>query len=380
MVETLLDSYSETNYGANHALLDNPTGNPYSSFTCGQSFTTPDDGKYYFLSSCKFYLKLNSGSTYNITAKLYTHSGTYGTTSVPTGTALATSDAVTTGLTGSFALITFSFTGDNKIPLSPNTHYVIIAKFNSGDATVIFGVDQLPESHSGNFISWNISTWSPWGTGADGIFYVYGEEALTLTISAVSNGATYPAAGTTYYDEATDVIVYAIPNRGYILSGWTLNDVAEASKDTRLTVTVAESGGYVLTPAFTLAHAAASQKLYANVKSHFKRHFNVENFNVTLHALSLSTQDADTGIPAKTYTNSTIEMLIVTKESRELAVNIGKYVAQDALGVTVSYVRAWDKITTATGKRYIISKVTPQLNPACELEFYQAELTEEAIQ
>jgi hypothetical protein len=215
---------------------------------------------------------------------------------------------------------------------------------------------------------------------ADTCFYIYGEATGTLTIISDSNGSTYPVAGTTYYATETDVIIYAIPNRGYILSGWTKTPVTTTSKANRLTVTVDTVDAITVTPVFTLAYAAANQKLYNGVKENFRKSLGVTNFNVTLHALSLSTQDGDTGIPAKTYTDSTIEMLIVTKESREIAVNIGKYVAQDALGFTVSYVRAWDKVTTATGKRYIISKVTPQLNPACELEFYQAELTEEVIQ
>lgn len=141
----LLDSYAESNYDGSTIIVAT------TQHSAGQSFTTLNDGYVYKLTSAKFYLKLNAGSTYNLTAKLHTHSGTYGTSSLPTGSALATSDAVTTGLTGSFALVTFTFSGANQINLQPNTHYTIHFTVNSGDGQVLIGTDGSAPSHGGNF-------------------------------------------------------------------------------------------------------------------------------------------------------------------------------------------------------------------------------------
>ena len=199
-----------------------------------------------------------------------------------------------------------------------------------------------------------------------------------LVVTAVTGGSTYPS-GTTSYTGATNVIVYAIPDRGNILSGWTFNTAALTSKASRLTVAL-NAGTNTLLPAFTAQYTVSNSSLYSDVKDVFRLHLGVENFNVTLHAFSLGAQDSDTGIPAKTYTDSTIEMMIVTKESRQISSQIGKYVYLDALGITASYVRAWDKITTATGKNYFVNQATPQLDGAGQLVHYEVSLMEEKLQ
>lgn len=145
-----LDSYAESNFSG--AVTLSAAG----QHSAGQSFTTLNDGYIYLLTSAKFYLKLNAGSTYNLTAKVHTHSGTYGTSSLPTGAALATSNAVTTGLTGDYALVTFTFSGANQIYLQPNTHYTIHVTINSGDGSVLLGFDASSPSHSGNYFYWNV--------------------------------------------------------------------------------------------------------------------------------------------------------------------------------------------------------------------------------
>ena len=83
-MSTIIDSYSESNYvTAGYGM--SPLG-----YGVGQSFT--GDGK--TLSSVKFYARKVGSPTGNIYAKIFAHSGTYGTSSVPTGTELAVSGAV----------------------------------------------------------------------------------------------------------------------------------------------------------------------------------------------------------------------------------------------------------------------------------------------
>lgn len=198
-----------------------------------------------------------------------------------------------------------------------------------------------------------------------------------LTITSVSNGSTYPAAGTVYYEDETDLVIYAKPDRGYILSKWVLNDAVQTSKETRFTVTVAE-GTHTLAPAFAARYGTSNLKVYSGVKDLLRRNLGVSDFNVTLHKLSLGAQDADTGLPAKSYSDSTIELLIVSKDSTALRTALGVNISFDAVGFTTSYVRAYDKVTAASGLKYTVSNVHPVLDGQ-SLVYYKVDLQENKI-
>jgi len=163
-----LDSYSETNAD----YFDTSLPQPYQYF--GQSFTNTSANT---LWSCKFYLKKSGLPANNMYAQIYAHTGTYGSTSKPTGSALATSDAVSAStLTTSSTLITFTFSGANKIALSATTYYVVVLKYVSAEEEkyVIPGIDTSAVSHSGNTsYSADGSSWSA-NEGWDMSFYVYG--------------------------------------------------------------------------------------------------------------------------------------------------------------------------------------------------------------
>ena len=165
------DSYSQTNY----------TGGQYINgagyLASGQSFTASANG---VLNSCKFYLaKGGTGGlpTGNAVAKLYSHSGTYGTSSVP-NTLLATSDNFDVStLTGSYALTTFNFSSGSS--LSAGTYYCITFEYSGGDANNVIrvGYDSTSPTHSGNLV--RKSNAGVWGalSGYDTVFYVYGLSA-----------------------------------------------------------------------------------------------------------------------------------------------------------------------------------------------------------
>jgi hypothetical protein len=113
-----------------------------------------------------------TGSGY---AKVYAHSGTYGTSSVPTGSALATSDAYDiSNLTTEFQTITFSFTGDDRIYLTHEGYYFVSFEYGggSGDVVSIDGT-AYSDSHDGN----TAYDFDPWleDDSIDTVFYVYGE-------------------------------------------------------------------------------------------------------------------------------------------------------------------------------------------------------------
>lgn len=117
-----------------------------------QSFT--GDGS--IISAAIFSIDKTGSPVGDIRAKVYAHSGTYGTDSLPTGTALATSDPFpAASLTGSFAPISFAFSGVNKILLEAGVYYCLVVEFTyvsgGGGAFVNVGADVSSPTHSGNF-------------------------------------------------------------------------------------------------------------------------------------------------------------------------------------------------------------------------------------
>jgi hypothetical protein len=181
------DSYSETNQNATAALNNITKG-------WSQSFTATGGN----LKSAKFYLSKSASPTGNATAKLYNHSGTYGTSSKPTGAALATSDNFDVStLTGSLQLITFTFSGTTPPFLVPSQTYVITIEYSGGSATNIVnvGYDSTP-AHGGNEANQDLGTgnWSTGGAG-DLIFYVYTADPLLSKVSGTDSGFANTVTG-----------------------------------------------------------------------------------------------------------------------------------------------------------------------------------------
>jgi hypothetical protein len=169
----IVDSYSEANKTGNYAL---DSGDDWAD---GQSFT--GDGS--VLNSAKFYLSKNNSPTGNATVKVYaeTHTIAYGTDSIPTGSALAASATFNVAtLTGSFQLITFTFSGANKITLGSGTHYVVTCEYNGGNTSnYVKYAESSTLSHAGNLAyTGDGLTWTP-DTTRDSIFYVYGDDTTT---------------------------------------------------------------------------------------------------------------------------------------------------------------------------------------------------------
>lgn len=171
----LVDSYSEANQSTTdsiRAIHPSASGSP-SAY--GQSFT--GDGSN--LTSCKFHLS-KSLSPGNMIARLYAHTGTFGTSSVPTGAALDSSDIVDADavLTGSLAL--YEFTGFSGYTMVDGTKYCIDVEAYDGTwgagTDVDMGADASSPTHGGNFFSFASNVWAA-NQYQDACFYVYGEPA-----------------------------------------------------------------------------------------------------------------------------------------------------------------------------------------------------------
>jgi hypothetical protein len=127
--------------------LTNGTENNFDA--TGQSFT----GNGQYIEEVSLYLAKYGSPTGNITAKIYAHSGTYGTSSVPTGAALYTSDTVDIAtLSTTFGLINFHFSTIGI--LNNGTNYVVTLSYNNGDANNYLKVglsDVSATAHDGNY-------------------------------------------------------------------------------------------------------------------------------------------------------------------------------------------------------------------------------------
>jgi hypothetical protein len=165
---TVVDSYSEDNHeGVGYSLYSGSVVSQY-----GQSFT--GDGRTTY--SVVLYLKKIGSPTGSATVSIYAHTGTYGTSSKPTGDVLAISDNFDVSeLTTSYKLETFTFSGANKITLTNGSYYVCVLSYSGGDSgnCLNFAKDTNSPTHAGNGCYLIGSSWFATST-EDLIFYVYG--------------------------------------------------------------------------------------------------------------------------------------------------------------------------------------------------------------
>lgn len=180
----LVSSYSESNNDGGGRLYSGGAFEDVFGEAAAQAF---DAGSYGTLDSAKFFLSKTGSPTGNAVAKLYAHTGTYGSSSSPTGSALATSDGVSvSGFGTSMALVTFNFTGANRYSMTPGTKYCIAVEYAGGSATnrVNFGSDASSPTHGGNMAvqhsggSWYVSA-------KDLCFYVYADLPASENVSHI---------------------------------------------------------------------------------------------------------------------------------------------------------------------------------------------------
>jgi len=169
----LLDSYPETNQSA----TDDAYGNPPKG--AGQAITL-SIGSSYILDSMKWYLRKIGSPTGSGYAKIYSVTGTPGTNGVP-NVLLATSDAFDVStLTTSFALITFTFSGANRITLTNGENIAMSFEYTGGNGSnlVNIGSDNTSPTHAGNEF-YDSGSWNADNT-YDECFYLYGVSAALV--------------------------------------------------------------------------------------------------------------------------------------------------------------------------------------------------------
>jgi hypothetical protein len=154
---TINQLYERAKYLSRRGTVESFCSDTGSNFIAGngtivaqaQSFDVGSNAQ--TLARAFFQLKVVGAPTGNVVAKLYAHSGTFGTSSVPTGAALATSSNVSmTSLTTSYQTIEFHF--PTPVTLSATTNYVLAVEPAVNDGSNYVHVRGLAASgtHAGN--------------------------------------------------------------------------------------------------------------------------------------------------------------------------------------------------------------------------------------
>lgn len=181
----IIDSYSESNQSSGVPLYSGS----WTSF--GQSFTGAGGA----LASAVFYFRKFGSPTGNIIAKVYSHSGTFGTSSVPNAL-LATSDNVdvsTLSPSPTYGLKAFTFSGAEQITLVAGTKYCTVVEYTGGDGSnyPVVGYDGSSPTHAGNSAFYpQVGAWLA-DASIDACFYVYDNTnpSPSLSLSATPSSS-----------------------------------------------------------------------------------------------------------------------------------------------------------------------------------------------
>jgi len=176
-----------------------------------QSFEVGNNDEY--LTRVRVKLKKTGSPTGNLTAVLYAHTGTYGTSSEPTGAALATSaNFDVSKLTTAYKEYELDFSGDLYLMLNSATYYCIAFELPVIDGSNYVSIEGLASSgtHSGNRSQEVSAAWTP--TAADDLdFEVYSSPDVYGLPGEVFRGITHEVAlstgsgtwGTPEHEEVT---------------------------------------------------------------------------------------------------------------------------------------------------------------------------------
>jgi hypothetical protein len=168
-------------------------------------------------------LKIGGGSpTGDITCELRAHSGTFGTSSIPTGAALATSEPIDAAkLESSYRTYKFLFNTassiesgqDNHYDLQTGTDYVAVFLHPNGDATNYVAIegDTTSPTHDGNQSDLTGTTWTP-ASGEDLVMQVYTSPTLYGIAGELFRGITheFDYSGTTGVVNELDRLTWGV--------------------------------------------------------------------------------------------------------------------------------------------------------------------------
>lgn len=162
----VVDSYSESNQDSTQAM----TGGVSGVTGVAQSFTGTGSP----ITKVSFYLRKVGNPVGSMTASIAAHSGTFGTSSIPTEPTLAQSDTIASStLSTSYQLVEFTF--PTPYTTTNGTKYEAVLNCNPNSETdyVQAGFDSSSPTHSGNMAIQEVGFWAA-SSGNDLCFYVDG--------------------------------------------------------------------------------------------------------------------------------------------------------------------------------------------------------------
>lgn len=183
-MSTLADSYAFSNIDVSEGWI----GFPGDASQAGQTFKPSVSGGLVSF-------KVKGGRAYgtesgSMVAKLYAHTGTYGSTGVPTGSVLATSDAINASsfphsgfdISG-FGEVTFNF--PTPYSVVANTAYCLCLEYTTSNY-ILIGGDFTSPSHAGSMFYYD-GGWNAY-TAGDFAFEAYVQEASGTVVKDIIGG------------------------------------------------------------------------------------------------------------------------------------------------------------------------------------------------
>jgi hypothetical protein len=251
----------------------------------GQSFRNLVIGSK--LKEVSFWMAKTGTPTSTLTAKLYAHSGTFGTSSIPTGAALATSDPISASVVSTTqGWIKFTFSGAQQYTMADNTDYVIAVEISgatSNSTNFVAVYSNASNTYPGNWASWSGSAWtatattdiafklytinpaSTWkftatNTNSNNIIKLYGstfENIISSTLNGNTRSRTVALCGLT--NTSATVTTSNNFTTGFIVPGMVVSGtgipadtrVASIESNTSLTLTNAATTTDTVTLTFT---------------------------------------------------------------------------------------------------------------------------------
>ena len=153
-----------------------------------QSFQMGDNDQY--IRRCRFQLKKVGAPTGTLTAKVYSHSGTYGVSSIPNALLRSATGVDVATLTTSYLEYEFAFDVISGALLTANTNYVITLEYAAGDASNYVHIEgDTTGTHSGNRASYD-GSWTA-AAAEDLAFEVYVSPAMYGLPGELFRGITH---------------------------------------------------------------------------------------------------------------------------------------------------------------------------------------------
>lgn len=261
--QTINQLYERAKYLSRRGTTEASCADTGSNFALGngtitgqaQSFANGTNAQY--LTRAFFQLKLVGAPTGNVVAKLYAHSGSLGTTSVPTGAALATSNNVAlTTLTSSYATVEFYF--PTPYEMAASTNYVIAVEYSGGGVSDYIDVRGLAGTgtHAGNRSS-NTGAWA--ATAADDLnFSVHTSHKLYTVPGELFRGITHELPLTTPRSGTFSAVERVSWSGGTGIMAAIDSTTAGTKMWIQVLTGVAPAGGVLITGATSAATATTS--------------------------------------------------------------------------------------------------------------------------